>query len=367
VKPLSIARIEVRPLDAPLREAFEIAGGAQPSLRNVLVEAVLDDGSRGWGECAPLPAYNGETREQALSAARAASLWLRGMAADRHAELSEALAGRVAPLSARAGIETAVLDAWARSRKIPLWVYFGGAGSRLASDVTIPILPDAEAASMARSIRRFGVDSFKIKVGREASFDSGRVIAAVEAGKPRTLILDGNSGYSAAEALKLLRALRRGGIRPDLFEQPTAKEDLEGSARVAREGGVPVAADESAGCPGEVLKLARLRAAQVVNVKIMKGGVRLAWETARAARSAGLGLMIGGMVESGLAMGCSAHLAAGLGGFSFVDLDTPLLLAKDPMTGLKIRRGGVYDLSGVRSGIGVRPRLEAARRIPLAA
>jgi L-alanine-DL-glutamate epimerase-like enolase superfamily enzyme len=76
---------------------------------------------------------------------------------------------------------------------------------------------------------------------------------------------------------------------------------------------------------------------------------------ALTARAAGLGLMIGGMVETSLAMTAAAHFAAGLGGFDFVDLDTPLWLKKDPMRGVSFGRGGIYDLSGVKAGIGVKP------------
>ena len=65
--------------------------------------------------------------------------------------------------------------------------------------------------------------------------------------------------------------------------------------------------------------------------------------------------MIGGNIESGLAMTAAAHFAAGLGGFAFVDLDTPLWFARDPMRGGRLGPGGVYDLGPVKAGIGVRP------------
>jgi L-alanine-DL-glutamate epimerase-like enolase superfamily enzyme len=120
-----------------------------------------------------------------------------------------------------------------------------------------------------------------------------------------------------------------------------------------------VAADESAGSREAVLRLVRERAAQVVNIKLMKCGLLEAWDIAALARSAGLGLMIGGNIESSLAMTAAAHFAAGLGGFCFVDLDTPLWFSRDPMTGVRLGPGGVYDLSGVKAGIGVRPKTVA--------
>ena len=62
--------------------------------------------------------------------------------------------------------------------------------------------------------------------------------------------------------------------------------------------------------------------------------------------------MIGGMVETRLAMGFAAHFAAGLGGFRYVDLDTPLLLADDPVAGGYRADGPRYDLATGESGHG---------------
>jgi len=63
--------------------------------------------------------------------------------------------------------------------------------------------------------------------------------------------------------------------------------------------------------------------------------------------------MIGAMMESRLATSAAAHFVAGLGGFRYVDLDTPMLLADDPFTGGFEQRGGIYDVSGVTSGLGI--------------
>src|SRR5206468_8577908 len=74
-------------------------------------------------------------------------------------------------------------------------------------------------------------------------------------------------------------------------------------------------------------------AADFINIKIMKSGLLAALDIAAYARAAGLRLMIGGMVETRIAMGCSFGLVLGRGGFDLLDLDTPLLLATDPVKG----------------------------------
>jgi len=102
-------------------------------------------------------------------------------------------------------------------------------------------------------------------------------------------------------------------------------------------------------------------AADAVNAKIMKSGVFEVLRIVEQARQAGLARMIGGMVETRLAMGTSASIAAGLGGFAFVDLDTPLFMAEDPFDGGYVQRGERIDLTAIRLGHGCRPRDQSDR------
>lgn len=351
-----LRRLAVVRLDVPMKEPFGIAGGAQTRAANVLVRAELADGAVGWGEGAPMPAFNGETQAGTLAAARRAAAALRGAEAGSFNAWGPGLT-RLLPrrACARAAVETALLDAWTRSLGVPLRTLFGGATDRLATDITIPIVTPDKAARAARDIRAFGVRTLKIKVGRRVPDDAARVLAALAAAPGSELMLDANAGYSASDALRLLALLRAEGAEPALFEQPVAADDLAGLRRVRRAGKVRVAADESADSAAAVLRLAAAGACDVVNVKVMKLGLLGALETARAARACGFSLMIGGLVETRLGMTAAAHLACGLGGFEFADLDTPLFLARDPMRGVPIRRGGLYDLAPVKAGVGVVP------------
>jgi L-alanine-DL-glutamate epimerase-like enolase superfamily enzyme len=355
-----IVAVEARPLDAPMTEPFEIAGGSSSRLRNVLVRLRLADGTVGFGEGAPLEAFNDDTQEAALAAAAKAGRALLGEDSDRlrpSLERVEELLPR-GPGAARAALGMALADAWGRRRRLPLRLLFGGASARVRSDVTVTIVPAAEAAAAARRIVALGVDTIKIKIGRSLEDDEARVRAVAATRRGLRLILDANQGYGPRETLALLRRLRRAGVEPALLEQPAAKDDWKGLADVARLGRVPVAADESVSSRADALRLAARRVVQVVNVKLMKCGLLEAWDIALICRAAGLGLMAGGMVETRLAMACAAHLAAGVGGFAFVDLDTPLWLAKDPMrpAGPRFGRGGWWELARVEAGIGVRPK-----------
>lgn len=344
-----------------MREAFEIAGGRQTRVENVLVEVRLRGAAVGWGECAPLPAFNGEDQASTLAALNKVGGELEGRDAARPLQLSRLVEERLPGLgAARAGLEMAAMDAWAKHAGFPLWSYYGGAAESVATDVTVAIVPPAEASRAARRITALGISTIKIKIGKDPDEDLARVLAVVKAAPKARLILDANQGYTAAQALSVLSALKRRGVRPDLFEQPVAKSDWDGMARVDRDGGVPVAADETVSSRADAWRFAKDRVGSVINVKLMKYGLAEAADVAAIAKAAGLGLMIGAMIESSLGLGCAAHLAAGLGGFRFVDLDTSLWFAEDPMRGLKLGKGGVYDVSAVRAGIGVSPA--AARK-----
>ena len=149
---------------------------------------------------------------------------------------------------------------------------------------------------------------------------------------------------------------RIGKERVALFEQPTAGDDLDGLRSVRERTGVLVAADESARRATDVAALALARAADVVNVKISKCGLSEATAMCSVARASSMGLMIGGMVETPLAMTVSACLAGGIGGFAFVDLDTPFFMKHLPTRGTwggGVGRKPVLDLRAIRAGHGV--------------
>ena len=356
--PTTVRELRVAALDIPLSEPFGIAGGAADMARNVLVTLELADGTRGYGEAAPFPPFNGETQDMARAALEAARSTVEGADVREWRRVSTALRGAMGPVgAARCALETALLDALTRRAGLPLWAFFGGASTALETDMTITTGTVAQAEAAARAIVARGIGTIKVKIGSgDIALDLDRVSAVRAAAPDVPLILDGNCGYTADGALQLLALLHARAITPALLEQPVAKDDIAGMRQVVQWGNVPVAADESAASPAEVLRLAQERAAGVVNVKLMKSGVVDAVTIVAIARAAGLGLMIGGMVESSLAMTVSACFAAGLGGFTYVDLDTPLFMAENPFAGGMRYQGGRIELAHIEAGHGVTPR-----------
>lgn len=354
--PTTITHLRFRPLDVALIEPFAIATGAQALAQNVLVELELADGTRGYGEAAPFPAVTSETQDSTLAALES----LRPLVIGREVRCWRVLAAALraadpGAAAARCALETAILDALTRQARLPLWAFFGGAGTTLETDMTITAGSVDHAARSARSIAARGIHTIKIKIGGDPALDLER-IAAVHAAVPDApLLLDGNCGYAAEGALALLQQLHDAAIPVALFEQPVTRYDIAGLAQVAREGGVPVAADESVTTAADALRVVQERAAQVVNIKLMKAGIVEGLAIAAICQAAGIGLMIGGMVETALAMNTSAHFAAGLGGFSFVDLDTPMFMAEQPFAGGWQQQGGQLSLAHITGGHGVTP------------
>jgi L-alanine-DL-glutamate epimerase-like enolase superfamily enzyme len=352
---LRISELSFRPLDVELCEPFGIATGTQRVAKNVLVSIRLDDGTVGLGEAAPFPAVNAETQEMVLSALPRAQLTLTGHSAERYRVVAHAMREILPEVpSARAAIETALLDALCRSRGQSLWAFFGGAEPELVTDITIPTGDADSARAAAERAVRAGFLTLKVKVGGgPVELDVERLLAIHAAAPDAELVLDANGSFSADAALELLDGLGQIRERVALFEQPTAAEDWDGLDVVGRLGHVLVAADESARSASDVARLAAARVVSVVNIKITKSGIVEAWDMIATARAHGLGLMVGGMVETELAMSASACMAGGVGGFRFVDLDTPLFMAERPLEGGFQQVGPHLALGGITLGHGV--------------
>lgn len=352
----TITEVVVRPLDVPLIEPFAIATGAQAVANNVLVMITLSDGTRGYGEAAPFPAVTGETQSSTIEALHTLRATLLGRdARGWRSRAAELRAADPKAAAARCALEMAILDALTRRAQMPLWAFFGGAATTLQTDMTITAGSIQHAAQSARNIVARGIRTIKIKIGGDPAQDVARICAIHEAAPNAPLILDGNCGYDADGALALLSKLRAAAIPTALFEQPVTRYDLPGLARVTREGGVLVAADESVTTAQDAQEIVQMGAAHVVNIKLMKAGIVEALAIATICRAGGVGLMIGGMVETLLAMNVSAHFAAGLGGFQFVDLDTPMFMAEQPLRGGWVQTGGLLALDHVVAGHGVEP------------
>jgi len=331
----TIRQIDIWPADIPLTDPFVISQGSMSFAETLYVRVVLEDGHHGYGEIAPFAALTGETRELSLAAAQRLIPHLIGQPIDRYRRLSLTMAVQEPRQpAARCGLETALLDACARWLGIPLWALWGGEEVRTRqTDVTLPLLDTARTLALADHWRQHGFKTLKLKVGSDLEREIDLVRELAHQHPDIGFIFDANQGFSRNDALRFIQAASDTGCAPRLYEQPLARHDLEGMAWLRRQINVPLAADESVFTAQDALAVVRAGAADVINLKIMKSGVLETLNIIAIARAAGLGLMIGGMVESRVAMACSWSIVLGRGGIEHLDLDTPLLMAMDPFVG----------------------------------
>lgn len=356
---VSIVEVAVAPLSIPLREPFVIASGRMDATRAALVRATLQDdrGRRatGLGESAALPPVTREDQPELLRLITGAAAGLNGAAVGGARDLERLLA-KAFPTSevARAGVESAILDAAARLQGMPLWRALGGADApALLTDITLSISDPDQMAAAALRHARAGFTCFKVKVGRDWRADCASLRAVAAAVPGARFRLDANAGFTAAEALALLDAVLAGGLTIECYEQPCAAEDLAGMAEVTARAPIPVVADESFRGAADLDRLLDARAAGAVNLKLTKlGGPLAALALGRRARAEGLRLMAGAMVETRVGLLAMGHVVAALGGVDWVDLDTAFLLADDPFTGGWQVDGARIQLVG-EAGLGV--------------
>ncbi|MCB9756855.1 MAG: dipeptide epimerase [Candidatus Omnitrophica bacterium] len=354
-----IKKCSVQPLNAKLITPFRTALGQHDSLENLSFSIELSDGTKGSGEAAVASHITGETIPLTQSHLQDISEDFVGQDVFDYQTLSSYLLQMFSRnKSVVAAVEMALLDALTQQLNIPLWKFFGAKPGKLRSDITIVINSVEETTLAAKNFYRQGFRSFKVKIGRDMELDLKRVAAVKKATGNSDIILDANQGYTADQTLNFLKELKLLGVRPQLIEQPVPKEDWEGLKRVSALGDVLVCADESAASLQDVARIIREKAAAVINIKLMKFGLVQAREAANLARAAGLELMIGGMMESPLAMTAAAHLAAGMNCFKYVDLDTPFFITPAVRIGglrqiTYLTSKGIYDVSNVKSGIGL--------------
>lgn len=311
--------LEVRFESWPIAGSFTISRGSRTEARVVTV-FVRQDGAQGWGECVPYPRY-GESVEGVIELIEAQGEWLTGQASP--ADARQGLLERLKPGAARNALDCALWDLEAKQTGVPVWTRAGlPAPADAVTAYTLSLgTPETMQEAAQKAAHR---PLLKVKLG--GAGDPER-IAAVRQGAPNsTLIVDANEAWTDDLLEPCLAACRAAGVT--LIEQPLPAGKDE--ALTGLDAGILLCADESVHDRSTLDALAARY--QAINIKLDKtGGLTEAIAMAEAAEARGLKLMIGCMVGTSLAMAPALLLA---GKASFVDLDGPLLLAKDRDPGL---------------------------------
>lgn len=334
---MPVAEMTTHLVSAPLHTPFVTALRRTTTTDTVVVELIDERGNRGYGEAPQVWRVTGES----LAGARACLDGpLRDVLLGRDPDdlvplLREVRGAVVGNHGAKAAADVALHDLAARRLGVPLARYLGGAARSVPTDVTLSVdTAEALAASAAARVAD-GFDVLKVKVGTDPVADVARVQAIRDAVGPAVRIrLDANQGWTPRQAVRAMRAIEDSGAGVELVEQPVAGHDVAGLAHVTAHIDTPTLADETVYGVRDLLAVIATRAADMVNVKLAKSaGIGPARTLLELATEAGMGTMIGSMMETHIGVGAAASLAAAYPTTAVSDLDAAWWLAEPPVTG----------------------------------
>ena len=304
----------------PIAGTFTISRGSKRQAE-VVVATISDGTHTGRGECVPYARY-GESVENVIAAIEGCAA--RIAAGMRRQELEAVLPAG----AARNAVDCALWDLEAKQSGVSAASAAGVEAPRpVLTAYTLSLGTPAAMADAARGARSHPL--LKLKLGGDG--DGERMLAVRAARPDARLIADANEAWRADHLEEMLREAARAGI--ELIEQPLPAGDDAMLAMVAHL--IPVCADESAHDSVSLRPL--VGRYDAVNIKLDKtGGLTEALATAAEARTLGLKVMVGCMVATSLAMAPALIVAQQA---DWVDLDGPLLLARDRVPGLSIKDG----------------------------
>lgn len=308
--------VDVRAEAWPLARPFVIARGAKTEA-HVVVAEVAADGVIGRGEAVPYARY-GETVDGAVAAIKALPSSLT----------RAALADALPPGAARNAVDCALWDLDAKRTGRRAWDLAAvGTVAPCLTCYTISLGTPEQMAADAAAVPHLGL--LKLKLGGDG--DDARMRAVRAARPDARLVADANEAWSIEQLAPFLAAAAAAGM--ELIEQPLPADADD--ALVSVDHPVPVCADESAHTSANLFGL--IGRYDAVNIKLDKtGGLTEALAMAQAAKAAGFRIMVGSMVATSLAA-APALLLSGMA--DWVDLDGPLLLARDRVPPLTITDG----------------------------
>lgn len=354
---MKITDIRLGMLRVPLKTPFKTALRTVNQIEDVVVIIETDTGHRGYGEAPATAVITGDIHGSIIEAIRTVikpKLLGQDIADLNH--ILRLIQGCIMKnYSAKAAVEIAVYDLFAQYYQAPLYKMLGGGVPRLTTDITISVdYIDKMVADSLEAVAN-GFETLKVKVGKDIGVDIERVKAIYNAVAGKALIrLDANQGWTAKEAVYALHKLEDAGVRLELVEQPVKYYDLEGLKYITERVHTPVMADESSFGPREVIELIKMRAADIINIKLMKtGGISNAIKIADICSFYDMQCMIGCMLESSISVAAAVHVAVAKADvITKIDLDGPSLCALNPVS-CSVSFNGPDITIGDAPGLGV--------------
>ena len=337
---MRITDIRIGEISVPLKTPFKTALRTVNSVEDIIVEIHTDTGNVGYGEAPPTGVITGDTKGSVIGALNEHIIKnIIGMDIENFEEIMLKLDKSIVKnSSAKAAVDIALYDLYAQLYNAPLYKLLGGYKKEIITDVTISVNDPEEMAKDSIDAINRGFETLKIKVGKDATVERMKAIRKA-VGYDVKLRIDANQGWKPKEAVKVLRRMEDEGLDIEFVEQPVIAHDIEGLKFVTDNVSIPVLADESVFSPGDALTILQSRAADFINIKLMKtGGLHNALKICSVAEIYGVECMIGCMLEAKVSVNAAVHLAAAKSIITKIDLDGPVLCSEDPVEG-----GALFD------------------------
>lgn len=314
---------------------FTIATGTMHFAQNIFIRVYTNEGIYGVGECSAFPMIAGETQATCFEMAKDfAQLWKNKDPLNIPERMNELHAYTAYNSTAKSAFDMALYDISAKAAGKPLYAFLGGEKKSMETDLTIGIDTPEAMAEKAVEFKNKGVRIIKVKLGRETEEDVQRIKQIREAiGDTLQLRIDANQGWTHEAAQLALTAISRYNI--EFCEQPMRRYNDHLLPELNRTSPIPIMADESVFDHHDAKRIINSNGCSYVNIKFAKsGGIAEALNINEVCSAHNIPCMIGGMLESRIALTAFAHFAAATPNIKFYDMDTCMLGHKlDPVTG----------------------------------
>ncbi|MDC0764012.1 dipeptide epimerase [Brevibacillus sp. AG] len=330
---MKITSVCVHAIKLPLKRPFIIAYASYEDMPSIIVKVETDNGLVGLGEAVPDQNVTGETWESTYT------MLVHNLAPvvigenpfdiERiHEKINQAVWGVPA---AKAAIDIACYDLMGKAAGQPVYHFLGGKyHTTLSFPYVLSILEPEVMAAEARQAVAAGYGSIKIKVGADLQTDIQRIRAVRQAVGPSVgLRVDANQGWeNRANSLLVLQQIEDCHI--DWMEQPVLADDLDALAEIRRQTTIPIMVDEGLHGTKEMREVIAKKAADKVNIKLMKsGGIYPALKLVNQAEMAGMECQIGSMLESSIGSAAGAHLSLAKKNIISNELAGPAIISRD--------------------------------------
>lgn len=306
---------------------FDIATGVMNYAQNIYLEVFTDAGLKGVGECSVFPVIVGETQDTGfVLAERFAEIWLHKDPLEiekRNAELHTHISGNYTIKSA---FDMALYDIAAKAKQLPLYKFLGGKYFEPESDLTIGIDSIESMCAQAKDfVENRQVNTLKVKLGKDVTEDILRIQAIRNTvGHAAKIRIDANQGYGFVEARKLLQNIEKLDI--EFCEQPMHACDDDLLPELLKSTSVTIMADESVYTHKDAERLIRNKAIHAINLKLAKsGGIGEVLKIQEVCSRNNIPNMLGGMLETCVALSANVHLALACENIVYYDFDSCLL------------------------------------------